>query len=107
MAAPTITDLAALVRMIRYLIVRPRCVDRFPWQDEGATLRVYVDADFAGRLLTRRSTCGGVCVRGLRVIKNWPTTQKTIALSSGEAELAGIVKGVAEGLGLTAIAQDF
>eukprot|EP00969_Alexandrium_andersonii_P312361 13801068-Alexandrium_andersonii.AAC.1 len=32
--------------------------------------------------------------------------QKTIALSSGEAELAGIVKRAAEGLGLTAIAQD-
>ena len=33
-------------------------------------------------------------------------TQKTIALSSGEAELAGIVKGAAEGLGLVAVARD-
>eukprot|EP00969_Alexandrium_andersonii_P228242 10080134-Alexandrium_andersonii.AAC.1 len=31
---------------------------------------------------------------------------KTIALSSGEAELAGIVKGAAEGLGVVAVAQD-
>eukprot|EP00969_Alexandrium_andersonii_P001570 68809-Alexandrium_andersonii.AAC.1 len=31
---------------------------------------------------------------------------ETIALSSGEAELAGIVKGAAGGLGLTAIARD-
>eukprot|EP00969_Alexandrium_andersonii_P144754 6401224-Alexandrium_andersonii.AAC.1 len=37
---------------------------------------------------------------------HWSATQKTSALSSGEAELAGIVKGAAEGLGLTAIAQD-
>eukprot|EP00969_Alexandrium_andersonii_P171291 7572134-Alexandrium_andersonii.AAC.1 len=37
-------------------------------------------------------------------IKHWSTTQKTIDLSSGEAELAGIVKGAAEGLGLAAIA---
>ena len=43
---------------------------------------------------------------GTHTIKHWSTTQKTIALSSGEAELAGIVKGAAEGLGLTAIAQD-
>eukprot|EP00969_Alexandrium_andersonii_P210485 9297995-Alexandrium_andersonii.AAC.1 len=32
--------------------------------------------------------------------------QKTIAVSSGGAELAGIVKGAAQGLGLVAIAQD-
>eukprot|EP00969_Alexandrium_andersonii_P185922 8215078-Alexandrium_andersonii.AAC.1 len=30
----------------------------------------------------------------------------TIALSSGEADLAGVVKGAAEGPGLAAIAQD-
>eukprot|EP00969_Alexandrium_andersonii_P369682 15475686-Alexandrium_andersonii.AAC.1 len=59
MAAPTTTDRAALVRFIRYLIVRPRCVYHFPWQDEGATLRAHADADFAGCLLNRRSTCGG------------------------------------------------
>eukprot|EP00969_Alexandrium_andersonii_P165306 7305829-Alexandrium_andersonii.AAC.1 len=31
----------------------------FPWQDEDATLRTFVDTDFAGCLRTRRSTCGG------------------------------------------------
>eukprot|EP00969_Alexandrium_andersonii_P370761 15478032-Alexandrium_andersonii.AAC.1 len=60
MAAPTTTDWAALVRLIRYLIVRPRCVYHFPWQDDEAALRAYVDADIAGCLLTRRSTSGGV-----------------------------------------------
>eukprot|EP00969_Alexandrium_andersonii_P043624 1912624-Alexandrium_andersonii.AAC.1 len=45
-------------------------------------------------------------MRGQHAIKHWSTTQKTIALSPGEAELAGIVKGAAEGLGLRAIAQD-
>eukprot|EP00969_Alexandrium_andersonii_P181614 8026262-Alexandrium_andersonii.AAC.1 len=40
------------------------------------------------------------------MIKHWSTTQKTIALSSGEAELAGIVKGSAEGLGLVSVARD-
>eukprot|EP00969_Alexandrium_andersonii_P328536 14517208-Alexandrium_andersonii.AAC.1 len=53
MAAPTTTDWAALVRLIRYLIVCRRCVYHFPWRDEGAALRAYVDADFAGCLLTR------------------------------------------------------
>eukprot|EP00969_Alexandrium_andersonii_P011021 479428-Alexandrium_andersonii.AAC.1 len=32
--------------------------------------------------------------------------QKTIALSSGEADLAGIVKGAAEGHGLVPVARD-
>eukprot|EP00969_Alexandrium_andersonii_P122380 5410192-Alexandrium_andersonii.AAC.1 len=88
MAAPTATDWAVLARLIRYLIVRPRCVYRFPWQGDGATLRGYVDADFAGCLLTRRPTSRGVCARGQRAIKHWSTTQKAIAFSSGEAELA-------------------
>eukprot|EP00969_Alexandrium_andersonii_P096336 4253839-Alexandrium_andersonii.AAC.1 len=61
MAAPTITDWAALVRLTRYLFARPRCVYRFPW---------YVDTDFAGRLRARRSTCEGVGVKGLRAIKH-------------------------------------
>eukprot|EP00969_Alexandrium_andersonii_P095713 4227668-Alexandrium_andersonii.AAC.1 len=40
------------------------------------------------------------------MVKRWPTTQETIALSSGEAELAGIAKGAAEGMGIASIALD-
>ena len=39
-------------------------------------------------------------------MKHWATTQKNITLSSGEAELGGIVKGIAEGLGLKSLAAD-
>ena len=45
-------------------------------------------------------------MRGAHLIKHWANTQKTIALSSGEAELGGIVKGSGEGLGLVAMARD-
>eukprot|EP00969_Alexandrium_andersonii_P176833 7819073-Alexandrium_andersonii.AAC.1 len=86
MAAPTTTDWAALARLIRCLIGRPRCVYHFPWRGEGAALRAYIDTDLAGRLLARRSTCGGACTRRLRAIKHWSTARKTIALSSGGAE---------------------
>ena len=43
---------------------------------------------------------------GSHLLKHWSSTQKTIALSSGEAELAGIVKGSAEGLGMVSVAKD-
>eukprot|EP00969_Alexandrium_andersonii_P182621 8069357-Alexandrium_andersonii.AAC.1 len=60
MSAPTSADWAALARLTRYLIQRPRRVYHFPLQDEGAVLRACVDADFCPR--ARRSTCGGACV---------------------------------------------
>ncbi len=39
---------------------------------------------------------------GCHLVKHWGTTQKVVTLSSGRAELAGIVKGSAEALGLRA-----
>ena len=43
---------------------------------------------------------------GGHVIKSWSTNQATIALSSGEAEYYGMVKGASQALGLKAIAED-
>ena len=45
-------------------------------------------------------------MRGLHPIKHWSTTQTTIALSSGEAELAGICRGASNALGLQSLASD-
>ena len=45
-------------------------------------------------------------MHGSHLIKHWSTTQTTVALSSAEAELTGICKGSAQGLGLQALAQD-
>eukprot|EP00969_Alexandrium_andersonii_P030819 1345026-Alexandrium_andersonii.AAC.1 len=60
---------AVLVRLARYLIQRQRCVYHFPWQDEGVAISTYVDADFAGCLHARRSTCGRVRARGQHAMK--------------------------------------
>ena len=43
---------------------------------------------------------------GGHVIKAWSSTQTTVALSSGEAELSGIVRGTAQGIGLKSIMTD-
>ena len=40
------------------------------------------------------------------VVKHWATTQTVVALSSAEAELGGIVKGIAQAMGIKSIAAD-
>ena len=46
-------------------------------------------------------------MRGGHLLKHWSSTQQTVALSSGEAELRGIVKGAAEGMGIQNVAKHF
>ena len=67
---------------------------------------VYVDTDYAGCRRTRKSTSGGVATIGSHLIKSWSTTQAVIALSSGEAEFYGIVKGGSIGIGLRSVLGD-
>ena len=65
-----------------------------------------VDTDHAGCLRTRRSTNGGALMHGHHTLKSWATTQAVIALSSGEAEFYGVVKGASALLGAIALARD-
>ena len=102
---PVVEDLAQLYRLVRYLVSSARVLYTYPWQ-RASGIVVYTDTDFAGCPATRKSTSGGIACRGQHVIKTWITTQKVITLSSGEAELAGVVKGVAEGMGIQALAED-
>ena len=41
------------------------------------------------------------------MLKAWAKTQATIALSSGQAELAAVVRVTAEGMGLVSVLKDF
>ena len=45
-------------------------------------------------------------MRGGSVLKSWSSTQKTMATSSGEAELYALTKAAAEGLGVQSVAAD-
>ena len=62
MSAPRRSDMKASTRVVRYLVSEPRVVYCYPWQGV-ADLKVYVDTDFAGCLLSRKSTSGG-CAPG-------------------------------------------
>ena len=96
-----------LKRVLRYLKGAPRVIQTYLWEDLPADLTIYVDSNFAGCARTRKSTSGGVICWGTGVLKSWSKTQATIALSSGEAELAAVVKGATEGLGMRAVLADF
>ena len=107
MSAPTEDDELKLKRIGRYLIGRPRLVLRIPWAATPRHLLVYLDSDFAGCAATRKSTSGGAIMWGDVCLKSWAKTQPTIDLSSGEAELAAVVRGAAEGLGFLSVLGDF
>ena len=76
------------------------------YQQCPENIEVYVDTDFAGCSETRKSTSGGVVMHGEHCIKTWSSAQPVIALSSGEAEYYGMVKGTGNALGTSGVLQD-
>ena len=69
-------------------------------------LETYTDTDWAGCTRTRKSTSGGCIMLGAHLIKAWSATQASIALSSGEAEYYGVVRGAGIALGMQALYKD-
>ena len=108
MAAPNRCHWRALVRIARYLKGKPRIVSEFK-REPHESLRggvIFSDTDFAGCRVTRKSTSGGCILLNGHLVKHWSCTQKVIALSSGEAELAGVVKAAGEALGMRSLCRD-
>ena len=79
----------------------------YPWQPEVGELTAYSDSDWAGCRKTGKNTSGGIILRGKHMLKSWSSTQRTVALSSGEAELTAMVKATAEGLGLRSLWREW
>ena len=86
MSKPNRADVEKLKHLARYLIGRERAVIHFDYQSLPSHWSVWVDSDWAGCKITRKSTSGGIVMFGSHVIRSWSTTQNVIALSSGEAE---------------------
>ena len=107
MSAPTESDWARLVRLGRYLKGCPTVKMWYKLQKEQNFVQTYSDTDWAGCRRTRRSTTGGYTTLGSHVLKTWCKTQATIALSSAEAELYGLVRASAETLGTLSMYKDF
>ena len=106
MHAPTHDDMRKLKRIARYLVGHPRAVFKYEHQYLPTQTTVYSDSNWANCLKTRKSTQGGTIMFGSHCTKSWASTQATIALSSGEAEYYGLVKGASCGLGAVSMYRD-
>ena len=100
LSCPTSDDLVALKKIGRYLLGRPRMVSIFRYGGSASEIIVESDSDHAGCIRTRKSTSGGIIRWGDHILKWWSKTQPTIALSSGEAELAALIRSTSEGMGM-------
>ena len=107
MAAPRKSDWDKIFRIARYLKGKPRLRLWYRYQAEEEMVATYSDRDWAGCKRTRRSTTGGVMMKGNHYIKGWSTTQATVTLSSAEAELFAAVRASAETIGMISLLKDF
>ena len=82
-------------------------IQDYEWQGEVKYIDGYGDSDWAGCKQSGKSTSGGIIMIGTHVIKSWSRSQKTVALSSGEAELTAMVKVTCESLGIAALLGDW
>ena len=108
MAKPRPQDFASVKRIVRFMMGVPIVEFEFKWQEESEAKRVqvFVDSDWAGCRVTRKSTSGGVLKVGQHIIRTWSSTQSTVATSSGEAELLSMYDGAARGVGLLSILSE-
>ena len=95
---PTEADFGDLKRLARYLKGTMRMVQKFTPQKFSDVVSVHADSDFAGCLLTRKSTTGLVCYYGRHSLRHSSNLQSTVSLSSGESEFYALVKAVASGM---------
>ena len=108
MSKPNVGDMAKLKRFGRYLVARPRSIVKLKYQEacQNIEITAFTDTDFAGCRKTRKSTSGGIIMIGKHTLKTWSLTQSVIALSSGEAEYYGMVKGASQAIGFKSMLED-
>lgn len=95
-------------RLARYLVKAPELEVRCGSEggECGTEVEVYVHSDWAGCRSTRKSTSGVVLAVNGGMVESNSSTQGTVSLRSGEAELYAGVKGAAEGVGVKSLLMD-
>ena len=110
MASPTANTMVAVKRVIRYLRKYPsgflQMEPSSNYDDDELHLHAWIDSDWAGDVVSRKSSSGGYVQLNGMTIAFWGKTQLSVALSSGEAELNSAVKGVSELIGFAELIQE-
>ena len=107
MAEPNEGAWSMLKRMVRYLVGHARLVQVISEQRFVKSPRADTDSDYAGCVLTRKSTTGVHLFHGVNLLKAGSWTQGTRALSVAESEFYAGVKGGSILLGAKSMAMDF
>ena len=99
--APTVGDVLKQRRLIKYLPGSVAVGLFYEYQDDPVeTVRVPVDADWAGEDMACTSVSNGGISHGAHLVDSWSVTQSTVAQSSVESEFYKMGSGVARGLTL-------
>ena len=106
MSGPREFDFVPLKHAARYLVRKPKAALRFRRQKHVDKITVFVDSDFAGDPVSRKSTTGSVAQIGNHTVKSGSLLQSLTAMSVGETEIYAVVKGGQVGLSLRSIYQD-
>ena len=106
MSEPREFDFIPLKRAARHLVGKPKAALRYRRQKHVYKITVFVDSDFGGDPVSRKSTTGLVAQIGNHTVKSGSTLQSLTALSVGEAEFYAVVKGGQVGLSLSSMYQD-
>jgi hypothetical protein len=79
----------------------------FEEQPEPRELEAWVDSDYAGDVISRKSTSGLVLMYGKHLLKSSSSVQGPLGLSSGESEYYACVKGGCYILGVRSLMLDW
>jgi hypothetical protein len=105
MSKPTRYDKLAVSRTVKYLKSRKHLWYRFEERRLPEVIVGYADSDWAGAP-DRRSTSGGIILLGSAISVSWARIQRSIALSSAEAEYAAILMAYAEAKFVQTVIQE-
>jgi hypothetical protein len=103
---PSALHLSAAKRVVRYLLGTIDHSIVYRTSDEPYKIEAFVDADWAGCKLTRRSQSGGVVLAAGGPIHWFSAKQPLVTLSSAEAELTALTNIVKDVLWLRRVVTD-
>ena len=107
MSKPTRGGWNRIKRAARFLKGSPRWIQEFRLEEPSTYLDVWTDSDWAGDTADRKSVTCVIAMVGGHFLRSSVATQSSPALSSGEAEYVGNVKGGSIAIGIQAMAKDF